>query len=273
MQRATLRLLSWNCGQRTDAWSHAAQHDVDVVMLQEAVAGPTPVGFRAVAPDLEGPWLTGGYKSRPWSTALAVRESLDAKPLPLAALDACEPHQLGISRAGSVAAAAIQMPGEEPVTVVSVYAAWEDPIAASGSSWIYADASAHRLISDLSALIGVQRGHRLIVAGDWNILRGYGEDGSSYWRDRYATVFDRMSALGLRLVGPFAGRRPDPHPGEQPVGSDTTPTFWPRNGTPSRQLDFVFASEAIASRVRATALNEDDSWTDDHCPIRIDLWP
>lgn len=43
--------------------------------------------------------------------------------------------------------------------------------------------------------------HRLIVAGDWNILRGYGEYGSKYWKARYDTVFDRAEALGLRFVG------------------------------------------------------------------------
>jgi hypothetical protein len=38
--------------------------------------------------------------------------------------------------------------------------------------------------------------HRLLVAGDWNILHGYGEYGDSYFRDRYATVFARAEALG-----------------------------------------------------------------------------
>jgi hypothetical protein len=47
-------------------------------------------------------------------------------------------------------------------------------IGGNRSSWIHADASVHRLISDLSVLIGRQRGHKIIVAGDLNVLYGYG---------------------------------------------------------------------------------------------------
>jgi hypothetical protein len=68
-------------------------------------------------------------------------------------------------------------------TTLSVHAAWEK---AAGSG--YADGSAHRILSDLSALATSAR-HRLIVAGDWNVLRGYGEHGDPYWQARYATVF------------------------------------------------------------------------------------
>lgn len=41
----------------------------------------------------------------------------------------------------------------------------------------------------------------------------------------------------------------------------------------SRQLDFVFASDALANRVTARALNNDsDEWgISDHCRIEIDL--
>jgi hypothetical protein len=73
------------------------------------------------------------------------------------------------------------------LTVASLYAAWET--AHSGGA-IYADASAHRLLSDLSRLISARRNHRILAAGDLNILRGYGENGNAYWRDRYATVFE-----------------------------------------------------------------------------------
>ena len=38
-----------------------------------------------------------------------------------------------------------------------------------------------------------------LVAGDWNILRGYGEHGSSTMAKRYQTVFDRAEALGLQF--------------------------------------------------------------------------
>jgi hypothetical protein len=110
----------------------------------------------------------------------------------------------------------------EVVTLGSIYGAWENPLPSVRSSWIYADASVHRLISDLSVLIGRQRGHKIIVAGDLNVLYGYGEGGNRYWKARYDTVFSRSEALGLPLVGPYApegGRPPDPWPSELPPTS------------------------------------------------------
>jgi hypothetical protein len=93
---------------------------------------------------------------------------------------------------------------EEVVTLASIYGAWENPLPSVRSSWIYADASVRRLISDLSVLIGRQRGHKIIVAGDLNVFYGYGEGGSRYWKARYDMVFSRMEALGLPLVGPYS---------------------------------------------------------------------
>jgi hypothetical protein len=138
---------------------------------------------------------------------------------------------------------------------------WERPLKSTGGDWIYADASAHRLISDFSVLIGQQRGHRIVAAGDLNILYGHGEHGSRYWAARYQTVFDRIAILGMRFVGPQLpnGRKPDPWPDELPRESRNVPTFRTNQQTPAtatRQLDFVFASEAIADRVMVRALNQ-----------------
>lgn len=46
------------------------------------------------------------------------------------------------------------------------------------------------------------KGPALIVAGDWNVLRGYGENGDEYWRARYDTVFERAEALCCLSSGP-----------------------------------------------------------------------
>src|SRR4051812_38488709 len=94
MPDETLTLLSWNTGQDPAAWAAAAAHGTDVLLLQEAAKGPTPDRMRIVAPDLEGPWLTGGFRKRPWSTAVAVRNDLAADPIPMAAIDAAGADQL-----------------------------------------------------------------------------------------------------------------------------------------------------------------------------------
>jgi hypothetical protein len=139
------------------------------------------------------------------------------------------------------------------------------------------DAAAHRLLSDVSSLITGSHDHRLIVAGDLNILNRYGEHGDAYWAGRYASVFDRAETLGLVFVGPQAphGRQADPRPVELPADSRDVPTYHTVRQGPAgatRQLDFVFASVGIADRVRVTALNEPDAWgPSDHCRIAIDL--
>ena len=61
-----------------------------------------------------------------------------------------------------------------------MYAPWSSPHASTGSDWIISDASAHRVVSDLSAFIGSQQQHRILAAGDLNILHGYGESGSAF---------------------------------------------------------------------------------------------
>jgi endonuclease/exonuclease/phosphatase family metal-dependent hydrolase len=133
----------------------------------------------------------------------------------------------------------------------------------------------HRLISDLSVLIGQQSRHRIIVAGDLNILHGYGEDGSQYWASRYQTVFDRMEALGLPFIGPQSpdGRQASPWPEELPKGSRNVPTFHSNRQAPetaTRQLDFVFAWAGLRGRVKTRALNEPLTWgPSDHCPVEI----
>jgi hypothetical protein len=99
----------------------------------------------------------------------------------------------------------VRVAGETVFTVASVYAVWER----TAQGLLFADGSAHRVLSDLSMLMS-SRHHRLLVAGDWNVLLGYGEHGDSWFKDRYATVFARADALGLQsLARGFrtAGRR------------------------------------------------------------------
>jgi exonuclease III len=273
-----VRLISWNIARQAEPWNIlAADPTVDIALLQEAT--PPPAGL-----DLEvrstSDWSTEGPLERAFTTAIvrcsdAVEISAEPATVELRLASA---SRLPVSRMGTIAAAVVNHWSlDAPITVVSVYAAWERPITSEGRGWIYADASAHRLISDISALIGRQSGHRIVVAGDWNVLHGYGEGGSTYWAGRYQTVFDRMESLGLRFVGP---QQPNGHPAEDPAvelptDSRDVPTFRTRRDDPAtarRQLDFVFASEALVDSIRVTALNGRDQWgPSDHCRITIDI--
>ena len=129
----------------------------------------------------------------------------------------------------------------------------------------------------MSVFVGSQTKHRIIAAGDLNILNGYGERGSPYWGSRYETIFSRMTAIGLPFVGPQApdGRQADPRPDELPLTSKDVPTFHTNLMTPAtaaRQIDFVFASKGIAEGVKTRALNEPDEWgPSDHCRVEIEF--
>lgn len=169
------------------------------------------------------------------------------------------------------------MNGIDPFVCVSMYAPWTRPLTIAGGSWIISDASAHRVVSDISAFIGRQSCHRIIAAGDLNILYGYGDDGSAYWAGRYETVFKRMEALGLHFIGPQFpnGRLADPWPDELPRNSRNVPTYYSSRqtqATATRQLDYAFASRGFHERVTVSAMNGFNEWgPSDHCRLEIKI--
>lgn len=276
---SSLRIVSWNIAQRDECWRQlAADGSADVALIQEAKSPPQEVALEVFGVD-DG-WSTAGWERRGFRTAVvrcSQRVSIEAAPV-VRPLGIAGRDELAVSRPGSIAIARVSAPGIEPFTVASVYAAWERPVPQTEGAWIYADASAHRLVSDLSALISSQRGHRILVSGDWNILHGYGEQGSLYWAARYQSVFDRLEAIGLKFIGPQQpnGAPAAPRPRELPPDSRDVPTFRTNESDPAsaqRQLDFVFASADLARDVtRVAAMNGADEWGEsDHCRVVVEL--
>lgn len=255
--RSVIRLVSCNMAQKQASWQDVATVGADIALLQEICQPPPEIPVRFAAGSL--PWRNDPGPGEVWKCAVA--KMTDRYEVVWHA-----PHL-----------AEVLLPDEAPVLVMSMYARWKSQHPSVTKEWIYADASAHDLISELSAFIGTTMGHRIIAAGDLNILYGYGEYGSKHWRARYQSVFDRVRALGLRFCGPQFpnGRQADPWPDELPRESLNVPTFRPNHQPPEhakRQLDFVFASESIADRIAVTALNGIDDWgTSDHCRVLIDL--
>jgi exonuclease III len=272
-----MNLISWNIAQRNEAWRRLLDTDADVALLQEATEPPPDVASR-IEVGAE-PWHTYGAGAiRPWRAAVVrLTDRVQVKWLTPISLEQAAGGDLAVSRRGTLAAAELAESGSVRCTVVSMYALWEKPHPSTGSGWIYADASAHRLISDLAVLIGQQRNHRIIATGDLNILYGYGEGGSKYWAARYDTVFKRMEAMGVPFVGPQApnGRRAKPWPSELPAQSNNVPTYHTSRMTPAqaaRQLDFVFASTDLIGKIHVRALNEPSDWgPSDHCRVWIEL--
>ena len=196
-----MRIISWNIARRDEPWRTLADMDVDLALLQEAKEPPPDVAGRIEVDP--APWeIAGGYvKPQRWRAAIAKFSNrvgvqwVHSEPLPDAT-----PSEFAVSLPGSLTAVKVTLPDADPIILLSMYSQWRYPHEMVGSSWIISDSSAHRIISDLSELIGRQGDHRIIAAGDLNILHGYGEYGSPYWAERYRSVFTRMEALGTRVL-------------------------------------------------------------------------
>ena len=268
-----LSIMSWNMHQQHSNWATVLNSGVDVALLQEAK--PPPLNLRKkISSDFEGIW---GDSETFWCAAVAgLSNRIEFIPIGTQPLESFEEDLLRVSYPGTISAAEVVIKEtNEKFILISLYARWERPIMKKRP--LFADASAHRLISDLSAFLGWIRNNRVIVAGDLNILYGYGEYDNNYWKKRYDTVFDRMDTLGLRFVGPQApnGKQATPWPEELPKDSLNVPTYRTRKNKPetaTRQLDFVFASEDIAPRLTVSAANSEAEWgASDHCRVFIDL--
>lgn len=269
-----ISLLSWNLN-KLGLWAEIEQSGADLALLQE-VPHPSRCPLPEVLPGGTDTWVTAGWEKRPWRTAIArVSDRLRLEPIVSGDLGGDDPTALTISRSGTIAAAKLFVDESYKFTAVSVYAPWERYLGKESPIW--ADGSAHRILSDLSPLLWKQKQEPVIVTGDWNILRGYGEHGDEHAKHRYASVFARAEALGLSLAGPEFpnGRQADPWPDELPEGSSCVPTYRTNKQRPedaTRQLDFVFVSPSLKPRVKVRALNEPAEWgPSDHCRVAIDV--
>jgi hypothetical protein len=230
-----VKVIAWNLAHREESWRFLAATDADIALVQEAAPPPLDVAQKiAVDP---APWKTAGAGChRPWRTAVVkLSERVNVEWFESKTIPDAKPGELAVSRLGTLAAAIVTPLTGKSVIVASMYAPWEKFHAAAQSGQIYADASVHRVISDLTTFVGHNHKHRIIAAGDLNILYGYGENGSAHWACRYETVCNRMAALGLPFVGPQApnGRCAEPWPRELPQTSKNVPTYYTSHQKPN----------------------------------------
>ena len=230
-----VKIICWNIAHRHAAWRLLARCDVDIALLQEAVLPPDDVAGRVEVDQAPFHDASGHRISRAAVVKLSYRVQVEwLEPVPLAIAGSGD---FAVSKAGSIAAAIVTGPGVRPFVAASICAAYEKPHRSTGKmSWNIVDASVHRIISDLSLLIGKQEGHRIVAAGDLTVWHGYGRN--NYWKRRYDTVFDRMEAIGLPFVGPQFphGRQADPWPSWLPEDSLNAPTFCNIGASPAEAM-------------------------------------
>ena len=140
--------------------------------------------------------------------------------------------EISISGIGTIGAARITARdgSVEPFITVSMYGWWEVPHPSRNRpSWIYSEASVHPVISDLPAFTGGAgpSTHRILAAGDLNMIYGATDDNPLALPARECTVTDRMDALGMEFLGPQypVGRRACPSPQGLPPDTGNVPTY------------------------------------------------
>lgn len=284
-------LVSWNIAKSHKPWRQLLQMDADIALLQEA--GPVP---HDVAGEVDtGPvehwdshvWNSRWYKGRfqdlydRWPMVVKLSDRVEVEwfkqvsPISEPAAD-----EIAVSGIGTIAAARVIPKDAPPFVAVSMYARWTSPHPSTNrTGWIYSDSSAHRIISDLSAFIGsTDPGtHRILAAGDLNMIYGATADNRLALPARDRTVTDRMAALGMEFLGPRypAGRRASPTPQGLPCDTENVPTYHTTRQSPAtaqNQLDYAFASCGFHKNLTVRALNSVEDWgASDHCRLVIEI--
>ncbi len=268
---AELTVLAWNVAHRAMAWDRVRtlveEHGVDVALLQEAVppAGGVTAGEHTW-PDVDNRsawhiWDRRDSTGRRWCSAIAWFGDTALEPEERKKLWEAKWDDAAISHPGQFAVGYVALANGQRAALVSLYGIWDTQ---PGGSLISSEATLHRAISDLTPLL--QSREPVLIAGDLNIHRGYG-DAFDGWAAKYDTVFDRLAAYGVELVGPFraegtvlegcpcGGGAECRHVMTRPDGS----------GRP-RQLDWVFARGL--GDVACEVLPIDDVFSD-HAPILV----
>ncbi len=275
-------VVCWNINAQLKPWQELFRMDADVALLQEVKAIPKELPEDvAIAPNASGePWEADLYDRWPMVVKLSNRVEVEwfRGVLPISETKATE---MAVSGIGTIAAARVLPKEGEPFVAISMYARWIRPHVSTRSSWKvgYADGSAHRIISDLSAFIGHAdpSRHRILAAGDLNTMFGVTEENPLADPQRDQTIFDRMIALGLEFMGPEFpnGRQAETPIMGQPKDSRSVPTYrkvGESSMIASTQLDYVFASRGFHKTIRTRALNGVDEWgPSDHCRLLIEI--
>ncbi|MCY3692374.1 MAG: endonuclease/exonuclease/phosphatase family protein [Chloroflexota bacterium] len=260
-----VKVVSWNTNARRDAIQKLLEMDADVALLQEVTVN----GWKRLAGVGNGvavtpyepwlPWTQGAYTRWPLVVKLSDRVQVEwfkyRLPVYWPKVD-----EFPVSGIGTIAVARVTpLSGQEPFIAVSMYGRWRPPHPSVGDQqWIHADASAHRIISDLSVFIShnpKNSTHRILAAGDLN-MAFFGNFRSDA---RMQTVMNRMNALGLEYLGP------------RDSSGENVPTYHtPRQDptTATTQFDHVFASQGFHDSIHVRAMNGADEWgPSDHCRI------
>ena len=283
-------VVSWNIDKNSKPWRQLLEMGADVALLQEAGRVPSDIeGLVNAGPKEHWDshvWNSRWYEGRfeklydRWPMVVKLSNRVEVEWFrQVSTIAETRKDEIAVSGIGTIAAARIIPQDAAPFIAVSMYARWIRPHPSAKSKWFvgFQDGSAHRIISDLSAFIGsTDPGtHRILAAGDLNMIYGATDSNSLALPARDRTVTDRMDALGMEFMGPQspAGRRACPTPAGLPSDTRNVPTYRTsqrRPETAQNQLDYVYASRGFHEGINVRAMNSDGEWgASDHCRLII----
>ena len=304
----SVTVVSWNIAKSLKPWRELVEMGADVALLQEAVEPPDDVagqrnaviqsGKNAGLPDI-GPrkswdshsWNSDWWHGRwpalydRWPMVVRLSDRVEVEWFKqISPVWGAEPDEIEVSGIGTITAARVTPKdgSVEPFFAVSMYGRWVRSHPSVETSWGigYADASVHRIISDLAAFIGHDdpQTHRILAAGDLNITYGYGHGSGPYWDARYRNLFERFETVGLEFMGPQLpnGRQAGTLATGEPKDSKNVVTYYLPGKNPAtasnNQFDFAFASRGFHEGINVRAMNEVDEWgSSDHCRLLIEI--
>ena len=291
----TTTVVSWNIAKRHAAWRQLVDMGADVALLQEAGKPPPDVADR-VDTGPPGHWDSHVWNSD-WWEGRGWRGLIDRWPKVVKLSDRVEvewfkqvspisavaPDEIAVSGIGTIAAARIvPKDGSAPFIAVSMYASGSSRTCRPRPS---SSRLAMRMLRRTAscrtcrAFIGHTdpSTHRILAAGDLNMIYGATESHPLALPARESNVFDRMEALGLEFLGPRYpnGRKAEPTPKGLPSDTRNVPTFYAPVDDPSRawhQLDYAIASRGFHESVKVCAMNSVEGWgASDHCRLLIEV--
>jgi hypothetical protein len=256
--------------KRVRAWDFLRERvRPDVALVQEARPGGPNAGvvFRegGIHDDRTGKAKDLGWGSAVVSFGPSLRE-IDHALSPFRT----EPNPILRTFPGTVAVAEVE--SNEHLVVVSAYGLIDRG---------YADATVHRILSDLAPLIDERRARRMVIAGDLNVTTQWSVKHSSFLRGyhkeclaRDRELFARFAALGFHNLV----RRSDaegPLPGcecaDGPACRHVQTQRHEKSSFPW-QNDYVFVTADIVEREPVLEVfDQEDAWElSGHCPVVIE---
>lgn len=239
---------------RGRAWSCLRALDIDVALLQESVLRDDIDRDKIVYRPIGG--------TRPWGNAVVALNSCALREVQTVGTK-YSPRTFSMlgTVPGALIVATQTLENIGNITFVSIY----------GVIDVYAQTSMLRLVADLIPLFDSPAGEHVVLGGDFNITT-CGEQNPREGR-RYAAILQAVESLGLVNLASkveFPNRPPSPDRCAcRAMPCRHIATYRGKeDGPPVSQLDYLYATSALAAQCRAVRLADNETrGLSDHVPL------